>query len=212
MKKLKQILLITVALFLAALNFKAQEAPKKMYIGFGFDVNLSNNGHGGFYAAHLTMSKGRNSFRLGPCMHKRSMQLTGGRLSYSYILAGMDGEEQLGMGFPESNNGSWRISLFSYLQYVNNTQLGYQRVKEETSLTQDSIPRNWNDVKLSTLEGAIGAEIDLKILNYIQWRSYVGIGLYSYLNPVQGMYQEQTGLMFMVGTGIDIPSFKKKKK
>jgi len=32
-------------------------------------------------------------------MHKRSSELTGGRISYSYILAGMDGEEQLGMGF-----------------------------------------------------------------------------------------------------------------
>ncbi len=212
MKKQKRYFFLALVLLFVTLNFKAQEAPKKMYMGFGFDVNLSNNGHGGFYGAHLTMSKGRNSFRLGPCMHKRSMQLTGGRLSYSYILAGMDGEEQLGMGFPESNNGSCRISLFSYVQYVNSTQLGYQRVKEETSLAQDSIPRNWNDVKLNTLEGAIGAEIDLKFLNYIQWRSFVGIGLYSYLNPVQGMYQETTGLMFMVGTGIDIPSFKKAKK
>lgn len=203
---------LIAALLFFVLITKAQEPPKKMYMGFGFDASLSNNGHGGFYGAHATFSKGRGNFRLGPCVHQRSMQLTGGRLSFSYILAGMDGEEQLGMGFPESNNGSCRISLFTYLQYVNNTGLSYQRAKEETTLSLDTIPRDWNKVKLNTIEGAFGAEIDVKILSYIQWRSFVGIGLYSYLNPVPGMYQETTGLMFMVGTGIDIPTFKKRKK
>ena len=212
MRKLKPNIFLIATLFLAALNLNGQEVPKKMYMGFGFDVSISNNGHGGFYGGHLTLSKGRNSFKLGPCLHQRSMQLTGGRLSYTYILAGMDGEEQLGMGFPESNNGSCRVSLFAYLQYINNTSLSYQRAKEETSLYADTIPRNWNTVKLSTIEGAIGAELDVKLFSYIQWRSFVGIGLYSYLNPVEGMYQEPTGLMFMVGTGIDIPTFKKKKK
>lgn len=194
------------------LNARSQEAPKKMRIGFGIDASLSNNGHGGFYGAHLTLSKGKSYFRIGPCLHQRTMQFTGGRASFSYILAGMDGEEQLGMGFPESNNGSCRINLFAYLQYVNNTHLSYQRAKEETTLYADTIPRDFNKVTLNTLEGAVGAELDVKLLSYIQWRSFVGIGLYSYLNPVEGMYQEPTGLMFMVGTGIDIPTFKKKKK
>jgi hypothetical protein len=212
MIKLKKNIFLPAALLLIAFNMLAQEVPKKMYMGFGFDASLSNNGHGGFYGAHLTFSKGRGNFKLGPCLHQRSMQLTGGRISFSYVLAGMDGEEQLGMGFPESNNGSCRISLFTYVQYVNNTTLSYQRAKEETTLYADTIPRDWNKVKLSTIEGAIGAEIDVKLLSYIQWRSFVGIGLYSYLNPVIGMYQEPTGLMFMVGTGIDIPTFRKKKK
>lgn len=203
--------LIPILVFLAV-SVKAQEPPKKMYMGFGIDASLSNNGHGGFYGAHVSVGKGRSSFKLGPCIHQRTMQLSGGRLSFSYILAGMDGEEQLGMGFPESNNGSCRINLFAYLQYVNNTRLSYQRAKEETTLYIDTIPRDWNTVKLSTIEGAIGAEIDVKLLSYIQWRSFVGIGLYSYLNPIHGMYQETTGLMFMVGTGIDIPTFKKRKK
>lgn len=209
-KLVKHIFLIVVCTYV--LSSAAQEAPKKMYMGFGFDVSLSNDGHGGFYGAHLTLSKARSSFKLGPCFHQRSMELTGGRLSFSYILAGMDGEEQLGMGFPESNNGSCRIHLYAYLQYVNNTRLSYQRANEETVLYIDTIPRDWNSVRLNTLEGSVGAEIDVKLLNYIQWRSFVGIGLYSYLNPIAGMYQEPTGLMFMVGTGIDIPTFKKRKK
>ena len=190
----------------------AQEVPKKMNLGVGVDVSLSNNGHGAFYGGHLSLSKGRKSFKIGPIIHKRSMQITGGRISYSYILAGMDGEEQMGMNFPESNNGSCRISLFAYLQYINNTGLSYHRAGEEASLSQDSTFRDWNKAKISTVEGAIGAEIDVKLLSYIQWRSFVGIGLYSYLNPIAGMYQEQTGLMFMVGTGIDIPTFKQRKK
>jgi hypothetical protein len=189
-----------------------QEAPKKMQTGFGLDVSLSNDGYGSFYGAHVTFSKGRNNFKIGPLMHKRSLQFSGARLSYSYILAGMDGEEQLGMGFSESNNGSCRISLFSYLQYVNSTALSYHRVKEETTLSNDSIPRDWNKVRLSSVEAAVGAEIDVKLMNYIQWRSFVAIGMYSYLNPIGGMYQDPTGLMFIVGTGIDIPTFKKRKK
>lgn len=209
-KSVKNSLVIVLCILVA--DLRSQEAPKKMYMGLGVDVSLSNNGHGGFYGAHLTLSKARASFKLGPCLHQRSMQLTGGRLSFSYILAGMDGEEQLGMGFPESNNGSCRINLYAYLQYISNTKLSYQRVKEETALYTDTIPRDWNTVKLNTVEGAVGAELDVKLLNYIQWRSFVGIGLYSYLNPVAGMYQEPTGLMFMVGTGIDIPTFKKRKK
>lgn len=212
MSKHKQNIFLVVFLIFCVFGLSAQEIPKKAHIGFGFDMSLSNNGHGGFLGGHLTISKGRSSLRFGPCVHQRSMQLTGGRLSYSYILAGMDGEEQLGMGFPESNNGSCRISLFTYLQFVNNTGLSYQRAKEETTLYADTIPRNWNTVKLTTIEGAVGAEIDVKLLSYIQWRSFVGIGLYSYLNPIAGMYQEPTGLMFMVGTGIDIPTFKKAKR
>jgi len=124
----------------------------------------------------------------------------------------MDGEEQLGMGFSESNNGSCRISLFSYFQYVNSTALSFHRVKEETALNTDSIPRDWNKVKISAVEGAVGAELDVKLLTYIQWRSFVAIGMYSYLNPVHGMYQDPIGLMFIVGTGIDIPTFRTKKK
>lgn len=190
----------------------AQEVPKKLRTGIGADISLSNNGHGSFYGMHLTLSKGRNSLRIGPLLHKRTLQVSGGRLSYSYILAGMDGEEQLDMGFPESNNGSCRISLFSYLQYVNSTGLSYHRAKEEATLSNDSIPRDWNNVRLSTVEGAVGAEMDVKLFGYIQWRSFVAIGMYSYLNPIPGMYQESTGLMFLIGTGIDIPTFRKKKK
>jgi hypothetical protein len=207
MKGIVSILFISISV-----NLFSQEIPEKLAVGVGADVSISNNGHGGFYGAHVTLSKGRHNFKIGPVIHKRSMQLSGGRISYSYVLAGMDGEEQLGMNFPESNNGSCRISLFTYLQYINNTALSYHRAQEEMQLYTDTIPMDWNKVRLSTIEGAVGAEIDVKLLSYIQWRSFVGIGLYSYLNPIQGMYQDPTGLMFMVGTGIDIPTFKKRKK
>lgn len=212
MIKQKSNIFFIIILICSAFCMRAQELPKKTRIGLGVDISLSNNGHGGFYGAHLTVTKGRNNFKAGPLMHQRSMQLAGGRLSYSYILAGMDGEEQMGISFPESNNGSCRISLFTYLQYVSNTTLSYTRAKEETQLYIDTIPVDWNAVRLSTIEGAVGAEIDVKFLGYLQWRTFVGLGLYSYLNPVQGMYQETTGLMFMIGTGIDIPTFKKTKK
>jgi hypothetical protein len=189
-----------------------KETPKKPYLGFGVDASVSNNGHGSLFGAHFSLAKGRSNFKLGPCFHRRSSELTGGRLSFSYVLSGMDGEEQLGMGFPESNNGSWRISLYSYVQYLNNTKLSYQRAKEETVLYADSVVKDWNEARLSTVEGALGVEMDVKLFNYIQWRTSVGLGVYSYLNYIPGMYQGQTGLIFMICSGIDIPSFKKVKK
>ena len=213
LKKYSLIVLFALySLWLAGQGTSKTETPQKAYLGFGVDASVSNNGHGSFYGAHLSLGKGRSSFKAGPVLHRRSSELTGGRLSYSYILAGMDGEEQLGMGFPESNNGSCRISLYTYLQYINNTKLSYQRAKEETALYTDSIIKDWNQARLSTIEAVIGAEMDVKLFNYLQWRTCVGIGVYSYLNYIPGMYQSQTGLIFMISTGFDIPSFKKKKK
>jgi hypothetical protein len=208
-----RIVFIIVCFFSVALS--AQEKPvKRSTLGFGLEASVSNNGHGSFFEGHLTYSKGRNTIRLGPCIHKRSMEFSGVRLSYAYVLAGMDGEEQLGMAFSESNNGSCRISLYTHLQYIHNTKLSYQRAKEESVLYSDSIAkaRDWNQVRLSTVEVAVGAQIDVKLLNYIQWRTSVGLGAYSYLNYIPGMYQEQTGLIFFISSGIDIPTFRRSKK
>jgi hypothetical protein len=203
---------IFVLLFLL-FQVKAQEPAKRSTLGFGLEASISNNGHGSFFGGHLTYTKGRNTFRAGPTFHHRSGEFSGGRISYAYILAGMDGEEQLGMNFSESNNGSCRISLYTTLQYINNTKLSYQRAKEETVLYADTaIHRDWNQVRLSTIEVAVGAQIDVKLLNYLQWRTCVGLGCYRYLNYIPGMYQTQTGLIFMISSGLDIPTFRKKKK
>jgi hypothetical protein len=205
--------IIILLFFFSVSTVKSQEAPKRSTLGFGLEASISNNGHGSFFGAHLTYGKGRNTFRIGPTIHKRTLEFSGARLGYAYVLAGMDGEEQLGMGFPESNNGSCRISLYTTLQYINNTKLSYQRAKEETVLYADTaVHRDWNEVRLSTVELAVGAQIDVKLLNYLQWRTCVGLGGYTYLNYIPGMYQSRTGLIFMISSGIDIPTLRKKKK
>lgn len=203
-----------ILLFLfSALTVKTQEPAKKSTLGFGLEASISNNGHGSFFEGHITYGKGRNTIRIGPTIHKRTLELSGARLSYAYVLAGMDGEEQLGMGFSESNNGSCRISLYTTLQYINNTRLSYQRAKEETVLFADTtVTRDWNQVRLSTIELAVGAQIDVKLFDYLQWRTCVGLGGYTYLNYIPGMYQTKTGLIFMISSGIDIPTFRKTKR
>lgn len=205
--------LYIIAFLFSLMLCKAQEPVKKSAFGFGLEASISNNGHGSFFEGHLTAGRGRSTFRIGPTFHHRSGEFSGGRLSYAYVLAGMDGEEQLGMGFSESNNGSCRISLYTTLQYINNTKLSYQRAKEETVLYADTaVHRDWNQVRLSTVELAVGAQIDVKLLGYLQWRTCVGLGGYTYLNYIPGMYQSKTGLIFMISSGLDIPTFKKKKK
>jgi hypothetical protein len=195
------------------MTMNAQQPQKKSTLGFGLEASISNNGHGSFFGAHLTYGMGRSVFRIGPTVHKRTLEFSGARASFAYVLAGMDGEEQLGMGFSESNNGSCRISLYTTIQYINNTRLSYQRAKEETVLFADTtMTRDWNQVRLSTVELAVGAQIDVKLFDYLQWRTCVGLGGYTYLNYIPGMYQTRTGLIFMISSGIDIPTFKKKQK
>lgn len=177
-------------------------------LGFGVETYYSVNGHGGFYSPHLSYNNSRQNIKLGPCIHKRSLKLAGAKLCYSYVLAGMDGEEKLSVNFRESNNGSWRVSLFTYIQFVDYTALSYNRTVEETLLSNDTLV-NWNNVYLSTAEGGLGAELDVKLFNYLQIRGFVGVSVYSHLNYPEGMYQDKTAAAFIAGVGTNIPTFKK---
>ncbi len=171
----------------------------------------SVNGHGAFYSPHISYSKNKHSLKLGPCIHKRSLKVSGAKLSYAFMLAGMDGEEQTKTNFKESSNGTWRVSLFTYGQFSDFTGLSYKRQTEETLLNEGNAT-DWGQVYISTLEGGFGAEIDVKLFSYFQLRSYVGITVYSHLNQPEFMYQDKTAAAFIAGFGVNVPTFKKNKK
>lgn len=180
-------------------------------IGAGIEYYYSVNGHGAFISPHISYAKGKHQLKLGPSIHKRTFQVKGAKLSYSYLLAGMDGEEKFNSNFRDNKNGTWRVSLFGYVQYVDNTALSFSREEEETILNADSSV-NWTKVALSTLEGGVGAEIDVKLFNTIQLRSFVGIAVYTHLNHPPTMYQDQTAATFVAGIGINVPTFRRTKK
>lgn len=208
-KALKYIL--TILLLSTYFCFFAQEKENKVLLGAGIETYYSVNGHGGFFSPHLSINKNKHHIKLGPAIHKRSLKLSGVKMQYSYILAGMDAEEQLNAGFRESSNGSWRVSIFAYAQFVDYTALSYRRTVEETLLSNDTTI-NWNNVYLSTAEGGLGAEIDVKIFNYVQLRCFAGVCVYSHLNYPVGMYQDKTAASFIAGAGINFPTFRKAAK
>lgn len=188
----------------------SQTQIKSRSIGAGIETYYSVNGHGAFYSPHISFNKNKHHIKLGPCIHKRTLQVKGAKLTYSYMLAGMEGEEQLNADFKESNNGSWRVSIFGYAQFVDFTALSFRRTEEET-LLNEGLNVDWNKVYISTAEGGFGAEIDVKLFKYLQFRTYVGIAVYSHLNQPEVMYQDKTAAAFIAGIGLNIPSFKKAK-
>lgn len=198
---------ILLLFFLNTVLFSQREERKSL-IGFGIETYYSVNGHGGFISPHISYNKNKHHIKLGPCIHKRTTQLKGVKLAYSYILAGMDGEEKTMPNFRESSNGSWRVSVFTYMQYVNNTALSYRREVEETLLSADSLS-DWSKVTISTIEGGLGVEMDVKLFSYLQFRTYVGCTVYSHLNYPVNMYQDKTAVAFIAGIGINVPTFKK---
>lgn len=200
--------ILTILFLSTCLGFFAQEKENNVLIGAGIEAYYSVNGHGGFFSPHLSVNRNRHNLKLGPVIHKRSMKLSGVKLQYAYVLAGMDGEEQVNAGFKESSNGSWHVNIFTYAQFVDYTSLSYKRAVEETLLSNDTTI-NWSKVYISTAEGGLGAEIDVKIFNYVQLRGYVGVCLYSHLNYPTGMYQDKTALSYVAGVGVNIPTFRK---
>lgn len=206
---MKRLLIYNLFLF-GIITSRAQDTACVKLWGAGIEYYYSVNGHGAFISPHVSYSSGKHQLKLGPTLHKRSMHLKGAKLSYSYLLAGMDGEEKFNSSFRENKNGTWRVNLYSYLQFVDYTTLSYDRAKEETMLSADST-MDWNSVKLSTAEGGVGAEVDVKLLNYFLLRGYVGFTVYSHLNYPTGMYQDKTGAAFVAGIGINIPTFRKAK-
>lgn len=189
----------------------SQDSTGVRLIGTGIEYYYSVNGHGAFIFPHISYAKGKHQFKLGPAIHKRTFQVKGAKLSYSYLLAGMDGEEKFNSNFRDNKNGTWRVSLFGYMQYVDNTALSFSREKEETLLNADSSV-NWTKVSLSTVEGGVGAEIDVKLFNMIQMRSFIGVAVYSHLNHPTAMYQDQTAATFVAGIGVNVPTLRRTKK
>lgn len=188
-----------------------QEAKNEKPIwGGGIEIFYSANAHGAFYSGHLSFNQSKHHLKVGPLVHKRSLKVSGAKLAYSYVLAGMDAEEMLHANFKESSNGSWRVSLMAFVQYIDKTQMNYKRVVEEELLNPD-IKQDWNKVLLSTLEGGLGAELDVKLFNYLQLRTYVGVTVYSHLSYPTIMYHEKTAAAFIFGAGVNVPSFKKNK-
>lgn len=186
-------------------SLKAQLNDRDLHVGLGLSNYLTSNGHGAFYSGYLAVSKGKGTIMFGPCLQKRFAQVKGGRLSFTWLLAGRDEDEGGQPSFNETDDGVMQLKFLSYVQYLDQASLSYNRARIET-ITNPEDTRDWNQVKLSTAEAGMGVELDLK-LKYFTIRNFITLSGYYHVNYIQGMYHERCGPALSLGTALYIPKF-----
>jgi hypothetical protein len=219
-KSLPAIKIIAISIF--AILFHSEVCAQKYkpktpcFIGGGFENFSSGNWHGAFYSPYVNLTKGRKSFSGGPVFQKRSMEFSGGKLSFSYNLSGskkqmIDYDEEevpLTEDYVKTNDRQLlQLNFFSFAQYVNETTLSYAAQKTEEKTEHNPVSesrRDWSKVRLSTAEAGVGFELYIKISKRISWKSYVAGSVYYHVNYISGMYHERMAPSLVLGTGIHI--------
>ncbi len=185
-----------------------QPQPKPLYFGAGIAYYLSANGHGSFYSAYVSGSKGKHFFGAGPVMQERGYNLCGGRISYSYLLGSRDDDFDFGESKAEKSISFLSVSIYSYLQFVNQIPLSYGKVAIENRL--DTVKgRDWNKINFSTIETCVGLEVIMRLTKRIRFKNFFAVGAYYHLNSVAGMYEEKANAIVSFGTSLSLTSFKK---
>lgn len=182
--------------------------PLKYKFGFGMEMYTSGNAHGTFYAAQVRVSRGRSGFSFGPCLQKRLLQVNGIKLNYSYLLTGInEGYDQDEEGENKKDPSDiLELRLLVSAQYIDKAGLSYKAARVET-LANPETTINYNNMRFSTIEGAVCLELDLN-LKFMKIRSYMGASVYNHFNYVNGMYRPKCSPALMFGTGFIIPEFK----
>jgi hypothetical protein len=198
---------IACLLSLATLRIHSQVLnPEKYHVGLGLSNYITTNGHGAFYSSFVSVSKGRGMVTLGACLQKRTTEINGGRLSFSYLLASRNDDDELPYGVEETQEESvLQLRFLSYLQYLDRANLSYNRARVET-ITNVERAIDWNKVKMSTAEAGLGVELDIK-LKYFTVRNFITLSGYYHINYIEGMYHEKCSPALTLGTGIVIPKF-----
>lgn len=178
---------------------------QKLKPGCGFEYALSFNGHGSFISPYAGLNASKFSFKLGPLIQKRYTSVNGVKLTYSHLLARRDKYLVLADDiYPVE--GPFRLNVFTYLQYIHNGFLSYNRTKEELLMNPET-KTDWNAVRLSTVEAGAGFELVIKFSEHIRLRNFLGLSFYYHTSYLQGMYHEKAAPSLVFGTGINIPRF-----
>lgn len=199
--------LIGVFMFLNISNLISQKNGKLPYrFGGGIGTHVSGNAHGGIYDVYGSLYDGKSLFSVGPCIQKRSNTICGARMSFSYLVTGMD-------DFLPDNKFAEREKLqlyfFSYLQYIYKAPLSFNSVKREEILSQRNDRReiDFNKYKLSTVEAGLGFGLNIKLNKQLVLGNYIGLSMYYHANYVNGMYADQIAPTLILGTSLGLNFF-----
>ena len=174
------------------------------YIGFGAEAYMNGDAHGTFYSAGITLERGNSILCIAPCMQKRSLEVNGGKISFSYLLSGIN--ECYDNDRSESKNGLHdvvELRVLCNLQYTHKAQLSYCASRVETITTPENAI-NFNEVRFSTISATLGPEMDL-YLKKIKIRTYAGASFFHHFKYNASMYRPGMGTALVFGIGVYIP-------
>jgi hypothetical protein len=193
--------------FIPVLEKKESLKQSPFKFGVGAELYASGNAHGAFYSLSLNISKNKSTFGIGPCLQKRSKQVNGIKMGYTYLLSGDNSRYSIDelAGLNEDSEEILQLRLFANIQYINNANLSYTASRVET-ITNPESTRNFNEVKLSTVEGALGAELDFAFQRFMI-KTYMGGTVFYHTTYITGMYRERISPALIFGIGINIPHF-----
>lgn len=181
-------------------------AQQKPALGGGIECYETGSLQGAFCSAYLSASLHKSTLTFGPCLQKRSMEVKGAKLSFSYLIG--DKERFV---TPDSTvinpTAPIRIKLrvYSFTQYVNKLPLSCAAAKVE-AITNEERPFDWHEARLSSIATGAGIEVDAQMKHFM-FRAYFGGSVYHYCTYIPGMYHARTATSLNAGIGISIPEF-----
>lgn len=196
-------------------------------IGLTFDSYVSGNAHGLMYSSTLNYTKNKVTISAGPCIQKRRMNLSGGKMSVSYLLNGgsikrtnllksssneFSNESEENEEIQEDAEATFvsdrcQIKLHAFVQYLKDASFSYAAEKMETYVNRVE-NMNWTATRLSTFECGLGFEINKKIVKNMYWRNYFTATVYNHTKYVKNMQHEKYALTLTIGTSVTIPYFR----
>lgn len=202
--------IITVLLIALSSPAFAQKYVRKSktYVGAGVDNVSTGNAHGTYLVPYLIFKKGRNSFNIGPLFQRSTLEMGGGKLSFSHNLSGgkkstrADDDDSEDTYIKEPRRQILQLNVLGFGQYISNALMSRKACMVEQKIANDGT--NWSHIRLSTAEAGIGFELYVRITNRISWKNYVGGAVYYHVQYKQGMYRERVAPSLVLGTGIHI--------
>ena len=185
-------------------NFSGMNAKAK--IGAGVEQYISGNTLGVLYSPYISVSKGNNVISVGPVIQKRTMLVTGIKAGFSRVITGNNTSKYDCDG--DYVDQRLQVNFFGYIQYVQQMSLSYRGVQFEETMNKQ-LDYDWNKLKLNTAEMCMGIELHIRLTKNISWKNYFGISVYDHLNYKQEMYHDKISPTLLLGTGINISSFKR---
>ncbi len=166
------------------------------YINYGLSMGVSGAGYGTLFMQSIGIQKYRKSFTASICMQRRTMQVKGLEAGFQYELVNNGNTD-----FNTSGNGRQQLNAFACVRYMNRAPLGKGMANAE-NMQNPTRDIDWNTILLSTVEGAVGVEFNIKIHNRLIWKNNIGLATYYRTAYPVPMYFGRTNISLMLGTGI----------